>query len=132
MAKNKRVSREEINPEEFDLLKPIDILSLGGEDDPCFGKLYDLVASECKICGDREFCAILSSQNLLIKNQNMEAVQRFKDVEEGEKVKNQKIKTAQQLIAKYQLEGIGPTKILLKVMKETKLNKEEVKKLINT
>jgi len=36
MAKE-RTPREEINKDDYDFLKPLDVLSLGSDDDPCFG-----------------------------------------------------------------------------------------------
>ena len=41
------------------LLRPFDVAKFGGEDDPCFGKLYSLSAEECMVCGDHELCAIV-------------------------------------------------------------------------
>ena len=44
-------------------IRPILIYDFGDEEkDPCFGKLYDLTEVECQACGDKEFCAIVTSQ----------------------------------------------------------------------
>jgi hypothetical protein len=47
-----------------ELGKPIfDIALLGTEDDPCFGKGYELTNEICIGCGDIEACAAVFSQN---------------------------------------------------------------------
>ena len=51
---------------EEDILKPIDINSIGSNGDPCFGKGYDLSTEECKQCGDSELCC-LKFANLMVK-----------------------------------------------------------------
>jgi len=83
MAKD-RTSRKKIKQEDHDLMEPIDVLSLGSEDDPCFGKLHDLLAKECKSCGDSDFCAIVKAQGLHKARINIETKQRFKDIEEAD------------------------------------------------
>lgn len=84
MVNKKRKKREEINPDNIDMFKPIDVFSLGSDNDPCFGKLHDLMASECKECGDSEFCVIVKSQNLNKERLDIEVKQRFKDIEESD------------------------------------------------
>jgi hypothetical protein len=57
-----RRSRNEI-PDSF-LKKPFDVMQFGSEDDPCFGKLYDLTTPECQACGDSEACSIVFLREL--------------------------------------------------------------------
>ena len=130
MAK-KRESRAKIDKEDHDLLKPIDIFKLGSEEDVCFGTQHDLLAKECRTCGDSEFCAIATAQSLKQRNLSMEQEKRFKDIEEADlELKNKKDK-ALKLINELREKGLGNTKILLKVWEKTKLTKDEVKQLIN-
>lgn len=65
----------------IDLLKPVNIEDLGGENDPCFGKHNDPKAEECQRCGDCELCAVVQSQNLHTKRAKVEKGQKFKDLE---------------------------------------------------
>lgn len=125
-----RKSRNKIDKSKFDLLKPIDVLSMGSDDDPCFGKHYDLLAKECRMCGDSEFCAIVKSQNLKIDNLLERGDQKFKDIEEAKLVKDSKIEKAKVLIDKYKKQGLRNTKILLKVWGEIKLPKDKIKELL--
>jgi hypothetical protein len=47
-----------------DIMKPFDVSMFGTDDDPCFGKHYDIQAPECASCGDREICSIVLAQNM--------------------------------------------------------------------
>lgn len=66
------------------LLQPLDLSKFGTENDPCFGKLYDLKADECQICGDFEICAVAFSQKLNGKRLKFEETNKMKDLEEVE------------------------------------------------
>jgi hypothetical protein len=63
---SKRTPRKDLSKNSYDFTKPIDIFNLGGESDPCFGKLHDLTAPECMRCGDSELCQIATSQRQII------------------------------------------------------------------
>ena len=76
-----RKSRNEIDKESVDMLQPIDVTIFGTKDDPCFGKLYDITAEECKICGDCELCSIVNAQNLKKQRLKIEANTILKDME---------------------------------------------------
>jgi len=57
------------------LLIPFDVMKFGSEEDPCFGKLFDLSTPECQNCGDQEQCSILffskvKKQRLLFEKNN--------------------------------------------------------------
>lgn len=65
-----------------DTLKPITIMDLGSEDDPCFGKHFSPLASECNRCGDSELCAIKMGQSNHKVRSKIEKKQAFKDIEE--------------------------------------------------
>jgi hypothetical protein len=75
-----RKSRDSNLREEV-LLKPFDVSKFGSEDDPCFGKLYDLEEEECQYCGDHEFCGIAFTQRLKKLRQNQEKQIPMKDRE---------------------------------------------------
>jgi hypothetical protein len=49
--RDSKVAKEE-------LIFPFDVTKFGSEEDPCFGKLYDLTEPECQACGDHELCGI--------------------------------------------------------------------------
>ena len=127
----KRDSRDNIDKTNVDLLKPIDILSLGSEDDPCFGKLHDLKAPECKNCGDSEFCAIVKAQGLHKERLVIETEQRFKDIEEAEEEMIKRKRDAKEKIEEYRKENIPRMKTIIRVAKEFNLSKEIVKSLYN-
>ena len=90
----KRVPRKEPKEhKQIDRMEPIiNFENLGGENDPCFGKHYDLKAKECKKCGDCEICAIVSSQKGLMKQiGKQEAENSFKDLDEAKLIKEQNL-----------------------------------------
>lgn len=129
MAKHKRIKRADIDPGNIDILEPVDIFSLGTEDDPCFGKLHDLKAPECMDCGDSEFCAIVKAQRMNVERLKIETTQRFKDIEEAERVVNDKLKQAEKSIKELRKQGRKKMKIILLVSKKFNLDKQRVKNL---
>lgn len=78
----KRKNRTTPEFNSIDKLEPVDVSILGTDEDPCFGKLYDLTTEECQRCGDSEFCAIKMAQTLKLKRSDIESKQRFLDIEE--------------------------------------------------
>ena len=81
MARQSR--KRAVEPDTF--LTPIDIRDFGDfEKDPCFGKLYDLGADECQICGDFELCAIAFAQRQNQKRIEAEKETKTKDLELNE------------------------------------------------
>lgn len=124
MGKKKK-KKEEAMPAvtEEELLKPIDILSLGSDSDPCFGKQYDLTTEECSRCGDSELCAIAHSQKLNIIRKDIEKEKSFKDIDEVKVGKE--IKFIKKLIKK----GKKPSEILKKVVDKFEIPKSEARKL---
>lgn len=69
------------NLESVQPLEVIDLKSLGGQQDPCFGKNYDLSTKECKLCGDSELCAFATSQALHITRKQLEQQNSYKDLD---------------------------------------------------
>lgn len=125
----KRKIREKLSNKELDLLKPIDMLSLGSDDDPCFGKHHDLLAPECKECGDSEFCAIVKAQGLHQERLNIEAKQRFKDVEEADEEMVERKAKAKQIVEKYKKNRFKRLKTILIVSKKLNLPKSIIKQI---
>jgi hypothetical protein len=76
-----RKSRATIQNTTSVLIEPFDITKFGSEEDPCFGKLNDPKAPECKICGDFEFCAIVTAENLKKVRAKEESKSQFKDLD---------------------------------------------------
>ena len=66
-----------------DIFVPYKMSDLGSDNDPCFGKLYDLSTPECRRCGDSEFCVMKMAQNLNVKRSEIEAKKGFKDIEDN-------------------------------------------------
>lgn len=124
-----RITRDKIDLTDIDLLKPIDVLSFGSEDDPCFGKLHDLKAPECQECGDAEFCAIVKGQNLQKERIEIETNKRFKDIEESDKDMIEKKESAKETIKWYKEKGYKRMKTVLLVAKGLNLSKDIVKQI---
>ena len=80
MTKRKRKSREVIAEQGISLVEPFDITKFGSDEDPCFGKLNDPKAPECKLCGDFEFCAIVMAESLKSRRVKEEAKTEYKDL----------------------------------------------------
>lgn len=64
-----------------DILKPIDINSIGSNGDPCFGKEYDLSSQECRMCGDSELCCIKFAELMGKTRKELEQENQYKDIE---------------------------------------------------
>jgi len=120
---SKRVKRKKLDISEAELLKPLDITKFGSDDDPCFGKLYNLNTSECKRCGDSEICSIVFSQNQNINRKKIEKNNRFKDIE----LEHDDIIT---YIKKLKTKKIKKYKIIKLVKNKYNLTKDEVVKIM--
>lgn len=83
--KEKRVPKKTTRSDLMDAQTPIDISTIGTDDDPCFGKLYEPVTEECSTCGDSELCAIMHMHTLDKKRDKLNKKQNFKDQEEAVK-----------------------------------------------
>lgn len=78
----KRKSRSKVVKDKtINMMEPLQFDKLGSADDPCFGKLHDYKADECKVCGDAEICSIVCSQKLHAKRKLIEEKQDFKDTQ---------------------------------------------------
>lgn len=90
MAKKEKKNKEELQkPSEnnhfgvdiFQVMTPKDVRSIGTDNDPCFGKSYDLTTSECKKCGDSELCSIAFSMKMKKERRKINVEEDFKDIE---------------------------------------------------
>lgn len=80
--KPKRKARDTMKEKQIDLNIPVPIELLGSKDDPCFAKLHDPRAQECKRCGDSEICAIAMGQANHMLRLAEHKKKSFKDLEE--------------------------------------------------
>ena len=124
-----RKARENLDKDDYDILKPIDVLTLGSKDDICFGKHHDLKAPECIECGDSEFCSIMKAQNLHKDRVKIESEQRFKDIEEADLEMTNIKRKAKNLITKYQTEGYPRIKTILIISRSLNVSKDVIKQL---
>lgn len=128
---SKRKSREKIDKKKINILKPVDPMSFGTGDDPCFGKHHSLKAEECIMCGDSEFCSIVMAQNLHKDRLQIESNQDMKDLDEAEEDSIRKAKEAKEYMKRLQKGGLKKMKIILKAAEKYKLTKDKTKELYN-
>lgn len=127
MAKKKRKARE--STDNVDMFKPIDIEKFGSDEDPCFGKHYDLSAEECKRCGDSELCAAVFSRTNAKKLRDKETKgNRYKDMEleDPGKPLNEALLN---WVKEKKEEGLKRSEIIKKAKKTFGSTRKEVKEL---
>lgn len=112
-----------------DPINPVDLMSIGTNGDPCFGKGYDLSTKECKQCGDSELCAFKMAQALGKTRKELEESKHYKDLDvledvDGIKKYMRKLKRAgesrREIVKKTSLKFEVPTGDLRKIYKELK------------
>lgn len=81
MAKEKKKKKSLPDLAKTEILKPIDIDSIGTNGDPCFGTKYDLTTNECKMCGDSELCCIKFAAAMGKTRKELEKENDYKDLE---------------------------------------------------
>ena len=114
--KNRAVNR--------DLSTPfVDIAKLGTEEDPCFGKHYDLNAEECIQCGEIETCSIAFLQQLKVKRLQAERNNAHLDLEMD---KLEKSKQIRDFINEYIKKGSSKSLIITKARRRFKMNKDQL------
>lgn len=95
----KRVPRKKPKEHQtIDTMKPVLFTDLGSDNDPCFGKHYSLKAPECKRCGDKELCSIVSSTQIHKAIEQQEKKSPFIDVEEANLIDQQNYKLQRVLV----------------------------------
>ena len=122
--RNKGKTREPREKTKANLMEPIDITIFGTDDDPCFGKEYNLSTPECKRCGDSELCAIVMGQNNHIKRKVIEKDNRFKDLEIVEKQANPALV---EWVKIKKEEGLTRTEIIKKAKNTYGSTRDEIK-----
>jgi len=132
----KRKARKKLSQDEnLSLLVPVDITKLGGEDDPCFGKLHDAKEDACRRCGDAEFCQIVMAQNMHKERSKVEKKGKFRDLEEKEIYDSQSPKEVKRAIRKAIREhGKLPIEVLfanIAIKFPATMTEKSVKKLFN-
>lgn len=119
-----------------DPLVPINLDTIGTNNDPCFGKSYDLSTKECKLCGDSELCALKMSQNLKISRKELEDKNHYKDLETlldipaiKKYIRSLKRKglTRREIVNKCSTKYEAPTKDIRKIYREM-YGKDSVRK----
>ena len=121
--KNTREPREKTK--EVDFMEPINITQFGTDDDPCFGKEYNLSTPECKRCGDSELCGIVMGQNNHIDRKKIEKNNRFKDLEIVNKPN--KPSALEQWVKMKKDEGLKRSEIIKKAKNTYGSTREEIK-----
>lgn len=115
------------------LLRPLDMNLIGSDNDPCFGKLYDPKAPECKKCGDFEVCAMVFGQN----NHKLRAIEEkkgnFLDMEEEAIDKLTPLQNGRKLIRRIVTtnKSISVTQLEIEVCAGLELSKADFKKCLN-
>ena len=131
MAKAKERKRREKLTKKVDLtepLLPIDIEKFGSDEDPCFGKLYDLTEDECKRCGDCTICGIVFNQGTLKLRAEQEKENTFKDLDIDKQTPDEK--GAKKYIKEKIKEGKNILFIKKNVVRIYHLDKDDARKLI--
>lgn len=130
MTRAKRKSRKSSIKETDEFLKPIDVTKFGTDDDPCFGKLYELSAEECKRCGDSPLCAVVFSQKMTVERKAIEDKSRFKDLERSpQKEVN---KTLTKWVKQKKAEGLKRSEIISMAKKSFGSTRDEIKEIYKT
>lgn len=131
MKSEKRKPRKKIDMSKVDIFSADvieDITAFGSENDPCFGKLYDITTKECKRCGDAEFCCLATAQrnHLLRKKQGS----NFKDMQEESSIKEGQDKVAKKARSLKKKYPDNPVKIINKLVKIFGITKKEARKFV--
>lgn len=110
-----------------DLLTPISISDLGGDKDPCFGKGYDLSTSECKRCGDSEFCAMAMAQYMNTTREALEKDNHYKDMDS-----TLDIPTVKKYMRKLIREGKKRSEVIRKSQERYELSREDARTIFKS
>ena len=124
MAKSKKLKKAFKELREGDIYQPLDILKLGSDNDPCFGKGYDLSTKECRMCGDSELCCIKFTELMGKTRKQLESENNFKDLDSLVDVVG-----CRKYYRKLKREGLGKKDILDKLQAKYELSREEVRTL---
>ena len=115
--------KEEFKPTKT-MLPPVDLQAIGSDQDPCFGKGYDLTTNECKICGDSELCCIKFAALTGKTRKQLEAENNYKDMDilyDQQAVK----KTVRQLCRK----GLERKEIMDRLMAKYTMSRQDARSM---
>lgn len=108
----------------LDPLVPVSLDMIGSDNDPCFGKGYDLSTDECKQCGDSELCAIKFAAELGKTRKQLEQENNYKDLESLVDTK-----AVYKTIRALKRKNLKMSEILDRLQAKYELSREEVKSL---
>lgn len=128
MGKKKRKSRDKVDKEKINLLKPLNLANFTLENDPCFGKLHDLKASECIRCGDAEICSIICTQGLKVERIEIAKEQPMKEFHD-ERVKPD-MKAIKKFIRGRLKKSVSQEQIIIKVQAMWGLKTKKIMKIL--
>lgn len=116
-----RKKKKKVN---LDPLVPVSLDMIGSDNDPCFGKGYDLSTDECKQCGDSELCAIKFAAELGKTRKQLEQENNYKDLESLVDTK-----AVYKTIRALKRKNLKMSEILDRLQAKYELSREEVKSL---
>lgn len=124
MAKKRKARKDKVKSVNMlKPLEPIDIMALGTDDDPCFGKHFDMTEDECKRCGDCNLCQIVTNQKTIKLRGKVESENRFKDLELDDA-------KALELVKKLRKKDTDDKTIIKKLMRRFGFDDKKAKALI--
>ena len=109
-----------------DILTPLRVEDIGSNNDPCFGKAYDLTTDECKCCGDSELCACVFAQKQGSTRKELNKEMKFLDLQD--KVD---LKAVKKYIRGARKREKSDDFIMKSLKKKYLLSTEEAKSLLN-
>lgn len=122
--KSKSLKKEKEVLAKGDILTPLDVNKIGSNDDPCFGKEYDLSTDECKMCGDSELCCIKMANAMGKTRKELEEANHYKDLESLVDKK-----AIRKTIRSLRRKGEGRSSILDKIQAKYELSREDARSL---
>lgn len=108
----------------LDPLVPVSLDMIGGENDVCFGREYDLSTDECKQCGDSELCAIKFAAELGKTRKQLEQENNYKDLESLVDTK-----AVYKTIRALKRKNLKMSEILDRIQAKYELSREEAKSI---
>jgi len=127
MAKTAHRKARDSKVPDTKLLRPFDVTKFGGDDDPCFGKLYSLTDDECLYCGDNELCGIAYMNTLNRKRISYEKENPVLDVEIDALEKEKDVK---EFVTKLRDKGFKNMLVKRRVKQRFRMTDEVVTKYI--
>jgi len=135
--KNNRIERvvqSRYDLDTLDMTKPLDISKFGSDEDPCFGKLYDLNTKQCKMCADADFCAIKMAQTQTSKRNEINKQNNFiEELKQNDKPIHSATNTVNKKVKKFMKRRIdmGAAGVLIRrdAVKKYDITREQAKEI---